>query len=172
MILRITNYSDLDARKLMDIYAESNFENIDYFYPDETDKKAAVIKVESEFLDFLKNDFFTQPQATYWVFEENGAWISALRTCEIKTGLYYLEALETKPDCRKNGCGSFLLSGVLEVMKEDGPFRLCDCVSKKNTASLKTHKKCGFQIVSEEGYDYLHGEADDYDFGLEYRYLG
>lgn len=172
MILRITNYTDLEERKLMDIYAESNFENTDYFYPDETDKEVAVSKVESGFLDFLRDEFFKQTKATYWVFAENGEWISALRTCEIQAGLFYLEALETKPDYRKNGYGSFLLSGVLEAMKADGSFRLCDCVSKKNTASLKTHEKCGFQIVSEEGYDYLHEEADDYDFGLEYRYLG
>ena len=55
-------------------------------------------------------------------------------------------------------------------MKKEGPFRLCDCVSKKNLPSLKTHEKCGFRIVSEEGYDYLLEETDDRDFGLEYRY--
>lgn len=55
-------------------------------------------------------------------------------------------------------------------MKAEGPFRLCDCVGKKNTASLKAQEKCGFRIVSEQGYDYLHQEADDRDFGLEYRY--
>ena len=171
MILRITSYNELDKRKLMDIYAESNFENTEYFYPDEPDKNAAVNKVESGFLDFLKNEFFKQTKAAYWVFEVDGTWVCALRTCEIHPGLYYLEALETKPDFRKKGYGSLLLSGVLEAMKAEGSFRLCDCVSKKNTASLKTHEKCGFQIVSEEGYDYLHGEADDHDYGLEFRYL-
>ena len=171
MILRITSYSDLDKRKLMDIYAESNFENTEYFYPDETDKKVALNKVESGFLDFLKEEFFKQTKATYWVLEKDGMWVCALRTCEIQPGLYYLEALETNPGCRQNGYGSFLLSGVLEIMKADGSFRLCDCVSKRNTASLKTHDKCGFQIVSEEGYDYLHDEADKHDFGLEFRYL-
>ena len=44
------------------------------------------------------------------------------------------------------------------------------CVGKKNAASLKAHEKCGFRIVSEQGCDYLHQEADDRDFGLEYRY--
>ena len=41
---------------------------------------------------------------------------------------------------------------------------------EKNAASLKAHEKCGFRIVSEKGCDYLHREADDRDFGLEYRY--
>lgn len=168
MLLKITEYRELDERKLMDVYAESNFENTEYFYPDEPDKRAAVQKVEAGFLDFLKNEFFRQPEAAYWVFEENGVWISALRTCRIREGLYYLEALETRPDQRKKGYGSLLLPGVVEAFKKEGSFRLCDCVGKKNTASLKTHKKSGFRIVSQEGYDYLNKEADSRDYGLEY----
>ena len=170
MLLRITNYCYLDARKLMDIYAESNLENTDYFYPDETDKDAAVKKVEAGFMDFLQNDFFKQEDATYWILEDEGNWLCAARTCKIKSGLYYLEALETRPDLRGKGYASRLLSSLLDVLKEEGSFCLCDCVSKKNIASLKTHEKCGFQIVTDEGYDYLQGEADDHDYGLEYRY--
>ena len=170
MILIITDCSDLDERKLMDIYAESNFENTDYFFPEDPDKETALRKVEAGFLDLLKNEFFLLNKATYWVLEENGVWYSALRTCEIQNGLYYLEALETRPDARRNGHAAHLLSGVLDALRKDGPFRLCDCVSKKNTASLRTHEKCGFLIVSEEGYDYLREEADDHDFGLEYSF--
>ncbi len=170
MLIEITEYQNLDTRKLMDIYSESNYENTDYFYPDETDKDAAVQEVEERFLDFLKNDFFNIKDATYWILEINDVWVSALRTCQIQEGLFYLEALETRPDHRRKGYGSILLSSVADSLKEDGPFRLCSCVSKKNTASLKTHEKSGFQIVSEEGYDYLHKEADDHAFGLEYRY--
>lgn len=92
MLLKITDGQALDERKLMDVYAESNLENTDFFCPEEPDKEA------------------------------------------------------------------------------EGPFRLCDCVGKKNAASLKAHEKCGFRIVSEKGCDYLHREADDRDFGLEYRY--
>ena len=172
MLIKISEYQKVDARKLMDVYSESNFENTDYFFPDETDKDAAVKKVEAGFLDFLKNDFFNKTDAAYWILEINGVYVSALRTCMIQKGLYYLEALETRPDCRRKGYGATLLSSVADTLKGNGPFRLCCCVSKKNTASLKTHEKSGFQIVSEEGYDYLNKEADDYDFGLEYRYDG
>ena len=172
MLLKISEYSKIDQRKLMDVYSESNFENTDYFYPDEMNKEVAVSKVESGFLHFLKDEFYRHAKAAYWVFEEDGIWISALRTCEIQPGLYYLEALETRPDRRQKGYGYSLLSGVLEEMKMGGFFRLCDCVGKKNTASLKTHEKCGFRIVSDKGYDYLIEETDDRDFGLEYRYLG
>jgi len=46
MLISITNYEKIDQRKLMDIYSESNFENTDYFYPDEKDKEVALKKVE------------------------------------------------------------------------------------------------------------------------------
>ena len=172
MLLKITEFQDLDERKLMDIYAESNLENTDYFFPDEADKTISVRKVEEGFLEFLKNDFFGKAGASYWILEENDVWVSALRISRIKAGLYYLEALETRPDQRGKGYGSALLSGVVDTLKDEGPFRLCDCISKKNTVSLKTHEKCGFQVVSEAGYDYLQEEADDRDFGLEYHYSG
>ena len=170
MLLELQNYNSIDERKLMDIYSESNYENTDYFYPDEADKLVAVKKVEAGFMHFLENDFYSHPEACYWVLEEDGIWMSALRTCKIREGLYYLEALETRPDQRKKGYGSFLLSQVIEKLKKYGPFRLCDCVSKKNTASLKTHEKCGFRIISDTGYDYLHNENDEYDYGLAYYY--
>lgn len=59
--------------------------------------------VEAGFLDFLKNDFFEQDGAAYWILEENGVWVSALRLSRIQTDLYYLEALETRPDQRGQG---------------------------------------------------------------------
>ena len=172
MLKILTEYRKVDTRKLMEIYSESNYENTDYFYPEESDKAAAVRKVESGFLDFLKNDFFKKTDATYWVLEIDGVWVSALRTCKIQEGLYYMEALETRPDYRRKGYGAELLSSAADSLKKNGSFRLCSCVSKKNIASLRTHEKCGFQIVSEEGYDYLNGEADDRDFSLEYCYSG
>ena len=121
-------------------------------------------------MDFLKNDFFNKADATYWILEMDDVWVSALRTCMIQKGLYYIEALETRPDCRKKGYGAMLLSGVVEALKETGPFRLCSCVSKRNTASIKTHEKSGFRIVLERGYNYLMGEEDEHDYGMEYSY--
>ena len=171
MLLRISRFDDLDERKLMDIYSESNFENTDYFFPDMRDKKEAVRKVEEGFLGFLKDEFFSQSGSEYWVLESDGVWVSALRLSRIEKGLYYLEALETRPDCRRQGHAARLLDGVIDELKKAGPFRICDCISKRNTASIKTHEKCGFSIVSEAGYDYLLNESDDHDYGLEYRYI-
>ena len=171
MLRKIMKYSDLDERKLMDIYSESNFENTDYFFPDMRDKKEAVRRVEEGFLGFLKDEFFSQSGSEYWVLESDGVWVSALRLSRIEKGLYYLEALETRPDCRRQGHAARLLDGVIDELKKAGPFRICDCISKRNTASIKTHEKCGFSIVSEAGYDYLLNGSDDHDYGLEYRFI-
>lgn len=46
----------------------------------------------------------------------------------------------------------------------------CDCVHKRNEASLRTHLKCGFEIVAEEGYDDLCGEASQRNYGMCYRF--
>lgn len=170
MLLKFTDFAGLDGRKLMDVYAESNLENTAYFCPEEHDRQAAVRKVETGFLAFLKDEFFKQDGAACWVLQQEGLWVSALRTCRIEAGLYFLEALETHPEHRQKGYGAELLSGVLEAMKAEGSFRLCDCVGKKNPASLKTHEKCGFRIVSQQGYDYLHGDICTGDFGMEYQY--
>ena len=172
MLLQITRYADLDERMLMDLYAEGNLENTDYFFPGIKDKAEAVRKVEAGFLGFLQDEFMDRPGNTYWILEENGVWVSALRTTRIRPGLYYIEALETRPDCRRKGFAARLLTGVAETLKKDGPFRLCCCVSKKNTASLKTHLACGFAVVSEAGWDYLLDESDSRDYGMEYRYSG
>lgn len=39
MLLKITDGQALDERKLMDVYAESNLENTDFFCPEEPDKE-------------------------------------------------------------------------------------------------------------------------------------
>ena len=166
----ITAHTDITPGKLMYIYVESNMENTDYFYPDIADKKLALQKVETDFLNYIETEFLSCPQNTYWVLEEGCVWISALRLYEVKSGLYYIEALETRPDYRRQGYAFKLLCGIIEELKKQGAFRLCDCVSKKNTASLKIHEKCGFEAVSDIGYDYLSDETDSRSFGMEYTY--
>ena len=64
-----------------------------------------------------------------------------------------------------------LESPFYQYFKIRNAIRVCDCVSKKNTASLKTHEKCGFKIVSDKGYDYLSNEESDRDYSLEYNYV-
>ena len=99
MLRRLETFARVDGRRLMDIYREDNIENTDYFYPDMKDKAQALARVEQDFLHYLETDFFFKPGNTYWVLEENGVWVSALRLTELSPGDYYLEAW----DVFKNG---------------------------------------------------------------------
>ena len=172
MLRRLEAFARVDGRRLMDIYREDNIENTDYFYPDMKDKAQALARVEQDFLHYLETDFFFKPGNTYWVLEENGVWVSALRLTELSPGDYYLEALSTHPDFRRQGCAARLLEAVLAELKKEGPFRLRDCVGKKNVPSLGVHEKCGFRIAAQDGTDYLSGEVNERCYGMEYVWKG
>ena len=170
MLHKFESFDQIDPRRLMDIYQESNTENLDYFYPDAPDKMAMLPQLEQNFLRFVETGFFSKPGNSYFVLEESGVWRSALRLYRIEEGLYYIEALETRPDSRRRGCAVRLLNGVIAELQKGDPFRLCDCVNKKNLPSLRTHQKCGFSIASDSGMDYRRGESRDRSYGMEYRW--
>ena len=168
MLIKITDPNGFDDYKMMAIYAEGNKENAEYFYP-QTDKLEAIEKVERDFCRCIKNEFLNGTNI-YYVLEIDGVWVSALRLYCLGNNFYYLEALETMPQYRRKGYAVRLLTEVINDLKEKGSFKICDSVGKKNTASLNTHKKCGFKIVSEDGYDYLQKEIDERCYGLEYSF--
>lgn len=170
MLLQIRTLDAAARRQLMDVYSESNLENTDYFYPELTDKEAAVRLVERDYLNYLETEFLAADGNLLLVWEKQGIWTSALRLHCVRSRLYYIEALETRPDCRCRGCGSALLRGTVELLKKSGPFRLCDNVDKQSEASLATHKACGFAVVSDNGYDYLRKETDGGSYGMEFAY--
>ena len=170
MLLRINDFSGIDERKLMDIYAESNTDNIEYFFPDEPDKQLALKKVEDGFIDFIKTEFFAKEGNAYYVLEDDGIWVSALRLNLIENGLYYLEALETRPDCRQSGYAVKLYRGVFNELRKTGSFRILSSVHKENTPSIKAHIKSGFIILPGKALDLLTGESFENEYGFEYRY--
>ena len=170
MLITVTTYTQLDTAALMAVYAESNRENAEEMFP-ELDQADGVLKVETGFLDFLKTDFFAKQNNTYFVLEEGGEWLAALRTTELPERLFYLEALETRPDARRRGYAAKLINAVIAELSKGGPFRLRDCVDKMNIPSVKTHEKCGFRIVGD-GYDCLSGDTKPWEYSMEYRFDG
>ena len=154
----------------MDLYQEGNRENAPYFFPEIKEQALALEKMEQRFLEYVETDFFSRNDSEYWVLEEDGVWISALRLYKISEGFYYMEALETHPDFRERGYAARLLAGVIGDLKTRGPFRLCDCVGKNNAASLGVHRKCGFEIAAEAGINYLDQSASERCFGLAYTF--
>ncbi len=163
-------YEDLDADKLMEVYAEGNTENARELYP-ELPPAAGLRRAEEDFLQFLREEFFTRPGPAYYVLEEDGIWRSALRLNRLEEGLYYLEALETRPEDRRRGFALRLLREVLAALRGRGlPFRLCDCVAKDNRPSLRVHELCGFCIADTVGRSLLTGGTNPWNYSMEYRY--
>ena len=143
MLRRLETFARVDGRRLMDIYREDNIENTDYFYPDMKDKVQALARVEQDFLHYLETDFFSKPGNVYWVLEENGVWVSALRLTELSPGDYYLEALSTHPDFRRQGlaaaCGAKL---ILECLERE----LYPGWDAHDRRSLALAQKLGYQL--------------------------
>ncbi len=169
-MFRLAALDDDGGRRLMDLYAESTMENTDYFYPDVTDKKFALRMAEANYLSYIRNEFLPAEGTSYMILKNDDIWVSALRLYRMSPGLYYIQALETHPAHRRKGHASKLLELLIDSLKAEGPFRLYDCVNKKNTASLKTHYKCGFRVVSDTAVELRSGETDENDYGLEYTY--
>ena len=73
---------------------------------------------------------------------ENDVYFSALRLEPYEDGLL-LEALETAPAHRRKGYAEKLIRAVQAEFLQ----KIYSHVSKKNTASLAVHQKCGFRQV-------------------------
>lgn len=152
MLLTVKSMKDLAFGKLMRLYIEGNRENGAELYPDEPENRQ-IFLAEQDFYRYLRESFFPTPGAAYYIWTENGSYISALRLEPYQDGLL-LEALETAPDHRNMGCASKLIQAVLALRKE----KIYSHISKKNTASIRTHEKCGFRKVLDHAV-YVDGSV-------------
>lgn len=142
-MLYIANWlKDLDFRQLMDVYEEGNLENAAELWPEEP-RGQQLLLAEQSFHQYLRECFFSTENACYCVWIVDGKYVSALRLEPYQDGLL-LEALETKPDRRRKGYAEALVNAVLS---EVGETKVYSHVGKRNTASLKTHVKCGFRQI-------------------------
>ena len=113
---------------------------------------------EQDVYQYLKDVFFPTQGAVCALWEEKGKYVSALRLEPYKDGLL-LEALETAPNQRKKGYAVSLIQAVQAYLAEQGLVKLYSHVNKRNIASLKTHEKCGFSVVSDHAV-YINGSVD------------
>lgn len=152
MLYIAKNLHQLNFRQLMEVYEESNTENGAEFFPGESAGQQ-LLQAEQGFYQYLREDFFSEPGAVYCLWEEQGRYISALRLEPYKDGLL-LEALETRPDSRRKGYAQKLICAVLAQTEE----KIYSHVSKRNTASLRTHEACGFYRIAERAV-YIDGSV-------------
>jgi len=148
--LCVQAFDELDIAKLMEVYVEGNRENGAYFYPEEPPEQQ--IKLAERDAEQYLQEFFTGPDACYWIWDKGGKYISALRLEPWRDG-YLLEALETHPDFRRKGYATRLMEGVLNQLP-DGT-KVYSHISKTNIPSLNVHRRCGFvEITDDENEDH------------------
>ncbi len=173
-LLRFDRLEALDFPKLMGVYRESNLENIPYLFPEEKDPERGLRAVEEGFFDYLRTGFFAAPGNRYYVLDDNGCWVCAIRLSPVpsRASASYAEALETAPTQRRKGYARKLMELLAFSLAQDGPFELTDSVHKKNEASLAFHKSVGFEIVQENAVCALNGNVNEQAYGLRYRFEG
>ena len=146
----ITNEIDkVDLEKLMDIYEESNWENLSMVESEKdklSDKNILYQKVRENYKSYLKNEFLKDGKNFLAIFKDDKAYLAALMIYD-EGDFYLLEALETRPDARRRGYGEELVKGLISCLGNDIEIR--SEVSKSNQKSLALHKKLGFEIKEE-----------------------
>ena len=155
MLIVAKNLRDIAFGRLMDVYQEGNLENGAERWPDEPFGRRIAL-AEEDFYNYLQQVFFKTEGAVYLIWEEKGSYISALRLEPYRDGLL-LTALETHPQMRKCGFAENLVKAALEYV---GDKKVYSHVSKKNTASLRTHEKCGFEKILDYAV-YADGSIND-----------
>lgn len=165
MLIEINTFDQLNQKELMAVYRETNMEDI---RPDAPDRDDALRQAEEAYLRYLKEDFLVGPGNRCMVWSHGGAWVCALRLYRVDDELYYIGALETRPEFRRMGYAVELLTAVIRLLKERGVRTVRDCVERGNTASLRAHRKTGFVIYRDIGYDYARRADDGESYGLQY----
>ena len=156
MLLEARNLTQLDFNKLMNVYAEGNRENGAELYPD-SPAGVQVARAEENFREYLSQVFFRQSGAVYYIWEENGSYVSALRLEPYQDGML-LEALETRPESRRQGWSKRLIRSVQEKIPEG---KLYSHVNRRNIPSQKVHESCGFRQVLDYAA-YVDGSVNTY----------
>ena len=138
MLKIIKSMKDFPFAKVMEVYAESNAATAKEQFPWEPEAQG-LYRVEMEFYQYLRHDFFTMGDSFYCLWMEGGIPVSAVRFERWKDG-WLLEGLETHPDSRGLGYGTKVVESALEEIREP----VYAHVKKDNLASLRVHEKCGF----------------------------
>lgn len=160
MLLVFEKLRDMCFSGLMAVYEESNRENGEEFWPD-MEQNQRVIRAEQEFYQYLRQVFFSTELARYYVWEEQGVYLSALRLEPYRDGML-LEALETHPAYRRMGYAARMIRAVQEACPN---LKIYSHVGKRNKASLITHERCGFRRISDQAV-YADGSVNSRSYTL------
>lgn len=147
MKLIITNKIErIDLDSLMEVYAESNRENLEKFAYKNLDD------LENAYKEYLSKDFLNNKDNYLAILSDGKNYLAALRLHR-EDGGYLIEAIETREDYRKKGYGFKLLSLVIDWTCED--LYLRSEVGEDNIKSIGLHKKLGFKIKEKIGKSFV-----------------
>ena len=146
MLKLIYSMAELDIEQLLGIYIEHGWD-------------------EADFLFYLREDFFRQPNAVYAVWVEDSEYKSAVRLEPYRGGGMLLHSLETAPNARRKGYASNLLVHFLDYLRTTDCKAVYSHIEKRNRASLELHKICGFEIVADTA-TYLDGTVTPYSYTM------
>lgn len=166
MIKIINNVRELEFGQLMEAYAQSNETTARNSYR-HLPESVGVLNAEQDMYQYLSQVFFREKDAFYAVWEENGAYIAAVRAEKYSDG-FLISALETMPSMRGRGYGKQLVSGVLDYIIRQYGKPVYSHVDKDNVPSLAVHKACGFEVWKNHA-SYLDGSVSDKAYTLVFR---
>lgn len=159
MLTVIRSMRELRFGCLMDVYTETNRAASRERWPLEPESHAVAL-AEQDFYNYLAASFFRTIGAAYFVWQEDGQYVSALRMEPWRDGLL-LEALETIPERRNHGTACALIRAVQAYLRAQGAGKIYSHVSKRNPASIAVHEKCGFRKLYDYAV-YADGSVDSY----------
>ena len=163
----IPSIKQLKFSELMEVYEESNRWNGKERYPS-LSLSEQLHEAEQDFYNYLRNVFFRQEHSFYAIWEADGLYCSALRIEPFRNG-YLLCALETAQSSRNRGNACALILATQNYLAQKGSGILYSHISKRNSASICVHEKCGFQIISDSAV-YSDGSVHSDSYTLAYIY--
>ena len=140
---------DIDLEKLMDLYDESNRENLSMVKQnsnEKSDKNILYQRVRDAYKAYLINEFLKSGKNYLAILKDEKAYLSALRIYD-EGEIFLLEALETNTKYRRSGYGERLVREVISLLGKESEIR--SEVAITNKKSLALHKKIGFKIKEE-----------------------
>lgn len=164
MLRIVSNMKELNFSALCDIYQEYLQELAQTQYRTAA-PSSAILLARQDFYQYLRESFFSVQDAVYAIWNENGQDVSALRLEPYRDG-YLLTALETLPDARQKGYAKSLVEESLSWLSEGFTGKVYSHIAKDNSASLKVHIHCGFQIVSNSAR-FLDGSFSKKSYTLQ-----
>ena len=169
MLLEFTTMNEKEMYYMVhNVYSEASYEIAKDKHPEMQDLEEAIQEEEQYFVEKFLGKFMSKNENTYYVWEENGVWVSALRLTKLD-GFYYMEALETAPEERGKGYATKLISETIDLLRSRGEVIIRSNVGKKNNVSHATHLKCGFEVEHENGINYITGTVRENVYGMIYR---